>query len=243
MFGVNVRVHPLFWLVSLLLGWDAYAAGGNLGFLAVWVGCVFASILLHEFGHVWMGWAFGSKGHIVLYTFGGLAIGSNNLSRRWQRILVLLAGPGIQLLLWGCLFGSLYLLPPEQGPRSWSPYARRAFGDLLWINFGWPILNLLPVFPLDGGQVSREVCQAVSPSRGAVFAMGLSMAVAGLLAAHALLLTPKTAILPWLPAGDMFFGLMFLMLAVTSFQALQIENARQRQFYSERSDDYLPWER
>jgi Zn-dependent protease len=239
MFGVHIRVHPFFWVLGLLLGWSAYT-GGNLGFLAVWMACFFVSILLHEFGHVLMGRLFGSDGYIILYSFGGLAVGSNRLARRWQRILVLLAGPGIQLLLFAALLG-LGFLPPDSGPGSWGPYAKRAFSYLFVINLYWPILNLLPVFPLDGGQISRELCEAVSPQRGVAFSLGLSMVVAGFLAVHCLVATPETALLPWLPTRDYFLAMMFALLAVTSFQALQMENARQRQW--ERADDYLPWER
>ncbi len=240
MFGTRVRVHPLFWLVSLFLGWSAYSrADGGLSFLAVWVACVFGSILLHEFGHVWMGRLFGSEGHIVLYSFGGLAIGSNQLSPRWQRILVSLAGPGIQLVLAAGLLGLWFSLPPEQGPATWGVYAREAFMDLIWINRFWALMNLLPVFPLDGGQISREVCQAVSPRQGGTFAMGLSMVVAAAIAVHALL-EERSPLPRWIPSGN-YIAILFALLAVTSFQALQMESERQR--YVESLDDELPWER
>ena len=75
MFGVPVRVHPRFWLVSVIMGWNTVHEGFQ--YLLIWVACSFASILIHEFGHVAMGQIFGSRGHIVLYGFGGLAIGSN----------------------------------------------------------------------------------------------------------------------------------------------------------------------
>jgi Zn-dependent protease len=240
MFGVHVRVHPLFWLLSVLLGWNAYSGpNGSLGLLAVWVACVFVSILLHEFGHVLMGWLFGSKGHIVLYSFGGLAIGSNNLSRRWQRILVLLAGPGIQLLFFAVLLAVWIFLPLVAGPGLWGPYGREVFWDLFQINLFWALLNLLPVFPLDGGQISREVCQGISPERGGAFALGLSMVVAAAIALHAFFGDRSPLPIP-IPTGP-YTAILFALLAVTSFQALMMENERQR--YRERVDDELPWER
>src|SRR5262245_38491573 len=102
LFGTDVRVHPLFWLISVIFGWSwrnvNLLPGGGLGEVALWVACVFFSILLHEFGHVWMGRAFGASGHIVLHGMGGLAIGSSDVPYRWQRVLVSAAGPGIQLL-------------------------------------------------------------------------------------------------------------------------------------------------
>src|SRR5437763_2980709 len=102
MFGIHVRVHPLFWLISGILAWDYIRVFGIPAFLIA-VACIFVSILIHELGHVVMGNFFGSHGHIVLWAFGGLAIGSTHLDNRWKRIAVTFAGPGIQLILYGLL--------------------------------------------------------------------------------------------------------------------------------------------
>ncbi len=226
MFGTPVRVHPMFWLIAVILGYDATIRLG-IGFVLAWVACVFVSILLHEFGHVWMGRLFGSHGHIVLYSFGGLAIGSNHLSRRWQRILVLLAGPGIQLVLWGLLVLTyrriVGAVPPTQ-QESVIIILRM----LLWINFGWPILNLLPVWPLDGGQVTREICQAIAPEKGTAISLGISMVVSGVLAAHALMSSQGKPLLPYVPEFGMFTAILFAMLCLSSFSAMQAENERRR---------------
>jgi stage IV sporulation protein FB len=231
MFGTPVRVHPLFWLIALILGYDATIHAG-IGFVLAWVGCVFVSILLHEFGHVWMGRLFGSHGHIVLYSFGGLAIGSNRLDRRWQRILVLLAGPGIQLVLWGVLavnFKPIVL--------AVSPDRREAVAFvlemLLQINLLWPILNLLPIWPLDGGQITREVCQGIMPQRGTAFSLGISMVVSGVLAAHALMSSRGHPLLPYVPAFGMFTAILFAMLCLSSYGALQAENERRRDWHQD----------
>lgn len=45
--GMPVRVHPLFWLVAAMLGWR----NENIPLVLIWVGCVFVSILVHEYGH------------------------------------------------------------------------------------------------------------------------------------------------------------------------------------------------
>src|SRR5882724_4686339 len=84
LFGTPVRVHPFFWLLAAILGWDLVNLPDGFLFLFIWVICCFLSILLHEFGHVWMGRAFGAHdSYIVLYSFGGLAVGSNDLRQRW----------------------------------------------------------------------------------------------------------------------------------------------------------------
>jgi Zn-dependent protease len=261
MFGIPVRVHPLFWLVSALLGWNALERG--VGYLALWIGCVFVSILVHELGHVLMGRVFGTHGHIVLYSFGGLAIGSNDLRGRWRRIAVLAAGPGAGFLLLGVLALVMQLTYPNRLP-AYLDLLRAQLGmaphgdilllafqpmpmdvvveDLIWINLFWGMLNLLPIWPLDGGQITRESLEGALRERGTTLALGISGCVSGLLAIHVLLATTSKGemrLIPHLPAfGGMFTALFFAMLCVGSFQALQAENARRR-FW----DDRMPWER
>src|SRR5262249_20408150 len=153
MLGTRVRVNPWFWLMALFLGWPVSRNG--LQFLLVWVGCVFASILVHEFGHVLVGRIFGTQGHIVLFGFGGLAIGSNALSNRWQRIAVTFAGPAAGFLLLAVVlflaWDGVYFLWDETEHDPWphfiglpnlSMLANAAIRYLIWINLMWGILNL-----------------------------------------------------------------------------------------------------
>ena len=116
LFGVHVRVHPYFWILTVFLGWNLVGSAADqrtgLIYLGLWVICVFVSILIHEMGHVFMGRLFGSHGHIVLYSFGGLAIGSNALDHGWQRFLVSFAGPLIQFVVLGLAYWRCYSYSP-----------------------------------------------------------------------------------------------------------------------------------
>lgn len=237
LFGTPVRVHPFFWLFTALLGWSyverpEISDNGMLD-LAIWILACFLSILLHEFGHVWMGKAFGSEGHIVLHSMGGLAIGSNNLTRGWQRVLVSAAGPGIQLLLWGGLkamrqFG----FRPDPGTPLWL-----LVDILLDVNWYWPLLNLLPIWPLDGGQITMEICAGISRRKGALVALWISLVVSAVLAVNGLMTRMgKESFIPYAPTG-MFISIFFALFAIGSWQLIQAE----QQTY--RNDDYLPWER
>jgi Zn-dependent protease len=238
-FGVPVRVHPLFWVLSAALGWDLTKSEHGLRALLVWILCCFVSILLHELGHVWMGQAFGSRGHIVLYSFGGLAIGSNDQARRWQRIAVSFAGPGIQLLLWAVLKGAVgYSWSPFRVSASWPPLLLDGLGMMLFINFAWAMLNLLPVWPLDGGMIAREVCEAASRSRGVIISLRISLVVAAFLAVNALMAYNGRPLVPYLPGG-LYVAILFALLAFGSYQALQFEQDRRRRYW----DDDLPWSR
>jgi stage IV sporulation protein FB len=227
MFGTPVRVHPMFWIISVVLGFNGTMrpGGGGVPALLEWVVCVFVSILLHEFGHILMGRLFGSPGYIVLYSFGGLAVGSNHLRRRWQRMLVSFAGPLAQFLFLGVVLVSLFFLAPTVQP-AWQPHVERVMGFLVWINLFWALVNLLPIWPLDGGQIARELCQAVMPERGTAFSLGLSMVISGFLAVHLLMATQGKPLIPYLDIRSMYLAIFFALFCLSSFTALQAENAR-----------------
>lgn len=227
-FGVHVRVHPMFWLFTVFLGWNVVEQPNGLQLLVIWVACVFVSILIHELGHVLVGRLFGAEGHIVLYSFGGLAVGSTAEPYRWQRVLVTLAGPGVQLLLWlvvdSVLKERFFTLPNV--PRL----AEEALDFLWYINLWWAILNLLPVWPLDGGRVARELCEAVSPRNGARIALGISIIVAGLIAANSLAADNGHGFLPeWVPTGGLYTAILFGLLAFSNYQELQFRAAHARE--------------
>jgi Zn-dependent protease len=242
LFGTRVRVHPFFWLFSAILGWPFLADGFQ--YLLIWVLCSFLSILLHEFGHVWMGRVFGShESYIVLYSFGGLAIGSRDQRARWQRILVSLAGPGIQLVLLGLIWLGLKSLSKEQ-ILGMSPPLWTTIGIMWAINLYWPLFNMLPVWPLDGGMVSREVCTAVSRHGGLRVSLMISVGVAALLAVNSLYAWNHhgAGFIPYIPGGGLWTLILFASLAAESFQLLALVRQAQPWHYEE-PDDSLPWER
>jgi Zn-dependent protease len=239
-FGVAVRVHPMFWLVAALLGWSWQQLG--LVYVLIWIGCVFVSILVHEFGHVWMGNIFGSPGHIVLYSFGGLAIGSKNLSDRWKRIAVSAAGPLIQFvpcgIAWLAARNYVDLVGRDFAVSDAGKKLAITLVMLRDINLFWPLLNLLPIWPLDGGQISREVFDFFSPGRGIRTALGISMVVAGIIAANAIISENRgEPLIPYLPVG-WYSGILFGMLAFSSFQTMQQIGAA-----NPWGQDGAPWER
>ena len=236
LFGTPIRVHPFFWLFSAILGWNLVDLG--FGYLLIWIACCFVSILLHEFGHVWMGSLFGARNsYIVLYSFGGLAVGSRDLRSRGQRIAVSLAGPLIQLVF---VYLPLWLwvnYASREQLRALPEKAILAIVILKEINLIWPLFNLLPIWPLDGGMVSREICTLWSPRGGLRFSLGLSLGVSGFIAIHALLAKAKGFyVIPYLPT-DTYAAILFGLLALQSWQLLQ-----QARIWQPPPDDRLPWE-
>lgn len=181
LFGVPTRTHPLFWLMAALIGHSF--AGDDLLRIAIAAVCIFFSILVHEFGHALSGRYFGDKGNsVVLYMMGGLCIsGWRGVPSRWPRIAMIFWGPLAGLLLAGITFGMSYSIE-----QHWIPLrlveALFALEVLIYINVFWSLFNLLPVYPLDGGQILRESLMWKRPFGGEALAFLISM-ISGILVA------------------------------------------------------------
>jgi stage IV sporulation protein FB len=223
LFGIPVRVHPWFWIVSLMLGIGGTDKADPLE-TVIWVAVVFVSVLVHEMGHALLQRHFGARPHIVLYSFGGLAIAEDRARSPWQQILILLGGPGAGFLFAAVILGGLhfsghtvrfgafegfigYLIP------AWEPFGTRAVDvaifNLLYVNIFWGLVNLLPIYPLDGGQISREVFTLRDPHRGIVASLWISIVVAAAMAVYGV------------TRNSIFVAAMFGYLAYASYQTLQ----------------------
>jgi stage IV sporulation protein FB len=178
MFGADIRVHPLFWASSAVTGVRYYQhpEDGGFGVFVFWMIAVFLSLLLHEFGHVFTARLFGVRGDIVLSGLGGRMLGLGELKRCWQRLVVLLAGPLTTFLFFGVLQAITWIPFP-----GWREPIGMGMVILVHINFWWGLLNVLPLWPLDGGQMAAELGEALLGRRGRSLAALLSVFVAGLL--------------------------------------------------------------
>lgn len=231
--GVRVRVSVFFWLAAVLLGWNAAQSRAGqdqrtlLQMLGLWVASVFVSILVHEFGHALAYRAFGQGAHVVLYHFGGLTIpeiwGRRGHLRPFQRLLVSVAGPAAQLLLAAVIVVALKAsgrivpfpivaigerLGLYEGARFASPLAAAACSFLLSINVFWPLLNLVPVPPLDGGQIVRDGLLALGVGDAHRLAGMVGVAAGG-------------AVAWWAYSHQQtYIAILFAMLAVSCWQGL-----------------------
>ena len=73
----------------------------------------------------------------------------------------------------------------------------------------WGVLNLLPIYPLDGGHISREVFCLISPRSGVANSLVLSIVIAVLIA------------ILWVRVGVFWNAALFAYLAYLSWQALE----------------------
>lgn len=176
MFGIPVRVHPLFWVFSAVMGWSR-----DLKLTFIWIACVFVSILVHELGHALTAQYFRWRPEIVLYIFGGYAsyvpVWGHSTARS---ILVTFAGPGAGFVLYAIVRGIRMMLD-AQGVHL-SDYADWTIMQMEFINLWWGLMNLLPVYPLDGGQITSAALSHWRRYDGAQIALKLSLVTAILVA-------------------------------------------------------------
>jgi Zn-dependent protease len=218
--GIPVRVHPFFWVVAVLMGINGNEKPARM---AIWVGVFFVSILIHEMGHALAARSFGWPPSITLHGFGGLASYRPTYRSPRNQILITAAGP-----LAGFAFAALVVVflavsgRHVQLERDFSSLLPITFDwfpsmelniliyDLLYVNIFWGLVNLLPVLPLDGGQIANELLAVINPSDGLRQALWLSLvtAVVVAVAAYALL-------------HMMYLSIFFAYLGYTSYQTLQ----------------------
>jgi len=208
LFRIPIRIHLWFWLMALWL-WTLNSDEGWAGLL-IWVAVVFQGILMHELGHAMVGRAFGRQPRIELIALGGLTWWEQRAPMSPGRsLLVSAAGPAV-----GIFIGSLALVLMDALRVPDPSLARYAFRSLIFVNLGWGLLNLLPVLPLDGGNIVASLMELLAPSRGRLLACYVSFGVIGLLFA-------VTVTFKQYPATILLF-----LLAFSTYQAFRIERQR-----------------
>lgn len=196
------------------------------------VGAVFLSILVHELGHAFAFRQFGIESAIVLYHFGGLAIpqGGSRLGfsvgqpKPLQDAWIAAAGPLAQLGLAAVVAGIAIAtgdaqswidhirwlvlnVGPISPPLGAEPVMIALVDFILWPSIVWAILNLVPVWPLDGGRIAQELIVLFGGTRRHGYVLSTIAAA---------------AMVMWgLVSGQIFFVILFASLAVNNYQMLQ----------------------
>jgi stage IV sporulation protein FB len=228
LFGIPVRVHPLFWLMTILFG----ASSSSLFDLLIWIVVVFISILAHELGHALAMRRYGQHSHIVLHIAGGLTVPESeywggqrvSVSRSpSQEIFISLAGPltgfllaalvmaGVVALGGSIVMAALFGVIPF--PMAFLPEGSQILNSIvltfLWVNIFWGLINLMPVYPLDGGNITRYLLLKMDPWDGVRKSIWVSVIAGGIVAVAGLFLM-----------GSIYVALFFGYLAFLSYQML-----------------------
>ena len=179
---IPVNIHASFFLMTVFLSgsWNEPAL------IAVWAAVVLVSVLVHEMGHALMGQAFGLEPSIDLHGMGGTTSWPKPSGRKistTRSVLISVAGPGLGMIVGAGIIAYVFV-----NGRPEPLLARQAVDDAIWVNIGWGFMNLLPILPLDGGNVLRSLLHASESTRREKIARLVSIATAVLATAAAVLL-------------------------------------------------------
>ena len=195
-FGFPSAIQPFFWLMAVIL--STYSLGGINNDMPIWfaklflgIAAILISILIHELGHALVfRYVFNTHCGIVLHGFGGVTIPLQHFPRRHgfsgmcANCFLSFAGPLAGFIL-GFLMFLLLLALPNDGRLA--PLLLLHFLEWMkWIAVVWGFLNLLPVYPMDGGNIFREIFLFFFPRRGVEYSLMLSILFAMFLAVAAL---------------------------------------------------------
>jgi stage IV sporulation protein FB len=207
-FGIRVRAHASLLLVAalyLIFGFsDEYPWPYRFEFVGILIGLV----LFHEFGHCFAARSVGGDAdEIVLYPLGGLA-STMSPRRPGATFNTILGGPAVNAFICVACFAAMWGIGYRQ---SWNPWMPTYWGHaispaaatvaihlhlIFVISYYLLLFNLLPIYPLDGGQMLQAALWAKSSwHQSMLWACMVGMigavplAVIGLLRGGGLLLT------------------------------------------------------
>lgn len=203
---IPIKFSPAFFITAGLIGFiNSFSLIGTI----VWIGIILISVLVHEYGHALTSLIFGQHPKIELVAFGGVTIPEGKKLPLGKEFLVVLMGPvfGFLLFFLSAFVARLGVLPP---------FAQQVVIILAIVNLFWTVINLLPILPLDGGQLVRIILEKLMGARSFRVSLYVSIVLGGLLAGAAFVI------------GYLFVGVIFLLL---TFQ--NIETLRRFHYYSE----------
>jgi Zn-dependent protease len=154
--GIQVYLHFSWFIVAAYQLTQRVNNYNSQVFAAYEYLALFAIVLLHEFGHsLACRQTGGSADHIVLWPLGGIAF--VDPPRRPGAVLwSIAAGPLVNVALVPIL-ELLWIFADHAGWYYDAPDTFRLIGMIRFINYVLLIFNLLPVYPLDGGQILRAL--------------------------------------------------------------------------------------
>jgi len=171
LFGIDIRVHILF---VIWIAFELFGSGRGWQREALFLGLLFGIVLLHEFGHCFGARLVGGYAdNILMWPLGGLAYAHAPM-RPWPQFVTVAAGPLVNVLL--CLLSAGVMLAvtggrvlptvnpldldlivlgagPVPEPPPWFVYLFTFYH----VNLFLLAFNLLPIFPLDGGQLFHAI--------------------------------------------------------------------------------------
>ncbi len=166
-FGIRVRIHMSLILLMVLVLLFGLGQGYTWQDRLLSMGVLFTIILLHEFGHCFAARSVGGEAHdILMWPLGGLAMAVPP-RRPWPTFVTVAGGPMVNVAICAICGAFLYF---GLGHLPWNPWRFESLGQIAsWYSWGWYVewiyriswvlllFNLMPIFPLDGGQMLQSI--------------------------------------------------------------------------------------
>lgn len=159
---IPITIYPSFWILTALIA--ILFGEGDFLKMFIWVAVIFISVLFHEFGHALTALLFGRNPRIELVAMGGLTYHDGEKLPFWKQFFITLNGPVFGFII----VIALYLL--KDIPALSTGYAGQLLMQILVVNVIWTLVNLLPILPLDGGQLLRITLEKFFDYKGLRYA-------------------------------------------------------------------------
>ena len=183
--NVPVRLSLGYLLLGLYFSYGVFPLG--IAFSAVSLLTLTLSLLVHEFGHALVARHYRLSPQIVLHGWGGFCVHERAASNRHDALIVA-AGPAAGLALGVVAWTARALLPADA--LADRQLFRFALDTLVYINIYWSLVNLAPIWPLDGGLLFRLGALRYLPPVKAerlTHVVGLALAIVAAVVAYAAL--------------------------------------------------------
>jgi Zn-dependent protease len=166
-FGIRVQAHASLVLTIVLVLIFGLGHGFTWQDRVQSMTVLFLIVLLHEFGHCFAArWVGGEANEIIMHPLGGLALASPP-RRALPTFITVAGGPAVNVVI--CLVCGTFLWL-TMGWLPWNPFQFASYGDFEnWYNVNRYVFwvyqislmllafNLLPIYPLDGGQMLQAM--------------------------------------------------------------------------------------
>lgn len=207
-------MHWTWLVVAFLFYWVYTSNGGDAVTFVIMYGILFVIVTLHEFGHALACRSVGGEANtIVLWPLGGVAFVSPPV-RPGAVLWSIAAGPLVNLVLIPVFAFLIFVATMVSSATGWQGVTNFAIW-LFAINAFMFLFNMMPIYPLDGGQILQSVLWFwVGRARSTLIASWIGVGGGALMVLAALLL-----LLSDVPPLD-----PYLLLAVSIFILMQAYN-------------------
>lgn len=181
LFGIPVYLHWLWFLIAYFEIVRRQGEYSSVVWNALEYVTLFAIVLMHEFGHSLACKSVGGKAmDITLWPLGGIARVAPP-QRAGAYLWSIAAGPLVNVALVPILYVAMMSvgLPVEGEKNDLKNYLEA----INYVNAGLLVFNILPIFPLDGGQILRGILWFIlGAGKSLMIAawIGLGVSVAGI---------------------------------------------------------------